>query len=228
MVMDRAKEEAPHPLQAQTGIKAHVLISLGFNFTTKLLPIRSVPTATTPAPAPAASVAKNFKEHYGEESSKNLKKEVKHSQTQQLPSPESFPPRLQRSASQSSTTKRRGTSSLKPRGRIELSAATAPPHSGFGKETGSLRSWTERQKRLHTSLKLRPRKVNDLKGLDFNLTMKHLSTRSLSCAKGRSHPSNKKRPNLAVSLPELLPLKRSRIATRVSPSRSGGTRSART
>mmetsp|Transcript_11409 Transcript_11409/g.20608 ORF Transcript_11409/g.20608 Transcript_11409/m.20608 type:complete len:299 (+) Transcript_11409:69-965(+) len=55
----------------------------------------------------------------------------------------------------------------------------------FGKETGSLRSWTERQKKLHASSKLEPEKVDDLKALDFDFTIKvkALSTRSINSAK---------------------------------------------
>jgi hypothetical protein len=49
----------------------------------------------------------------------------------------------------------------------------------FGKETGSLRSWTERQKKLYASSKLGPDQVNDLKVLDFDFTIKNLSTRSV-------------------------------------------------
>mmetsp|Transcript_36083 Transcript_36083/g.61525 ORF Transcript_36083/g.61525 Transcript_36083/m.61525 type:complete len:263 (-) Transcript_36083:173-961(-) len=49
----------------------------------------------------------------------------------------------------------------------------------FGKETGSLRSWTERQKKLYASAKLGQQQVDDLKALDFDFNMKHLSTRSV-------------------------------------------------
>lgn len=50
----------------------------------------------------------------------------------------------------------------------------------FGKETGSLRSWTERQKKLYASSKLEPDRVDRMKALDFNFTVKPLSTRSIN------------------------------------------------
>mmetsp|Transcript_13035 Transcript_13035/g.24904 ORF Transcript_13035/g.24904 Transcript_13035/m.24904 type:complete len:300 (-) Transcript_13035:982-1881(-) len=55
----------------------------------------------------------------------------------------------------------------------------------FGKETGSLRSWTERQKKLHASSMLEPEMVDDLKALDFDFTVKvkGLSTRSINSTK---------------------------------------------
>ncbi|KAL9186614.1 hypothetical protein ACHAXT_005852 [Thalassiosira profunda] len=42
----------------------------------------------------------------------------------------------------------------------------------FGKNTGALRSWTERQKKLYASSKLEPEQVDDLRALDFDLTTK--------------------------------------------------------
>mmetsp|Transcript_33042 Transcript_33042/g.57878 ORF Transcript_33042/g.57878 Transcript_33042/m.57878 type:complete len:175 (-) Transcript_33042:247-771(-) len=51
----------------------------------------------------------------------------------------------------------------------------------FGKETGSLRSWTERQKKLYASSKLEPENVDNLNALDFDFTIKKpLSTRSVN------------------------------------------------
>eukprot|EP00579_Thalassiosira_antarctica_P004994 CAMPEP_0201901800 /NCGR_PEP_ID=MMETSP0902-20130614/54625_1 /ASSEMBLY_ACC=CAM_ASM_000551 /TAXON_ID=420261 /ORGANISM="Thalassiosira antarctica, Strain CCMP982" /LENGTH=152 /DNA_ID=CAMNT_0048435775 /DNA_START=17 /DNA_END=475 /DNA_ORIENTATION=+ len=51
----------------------------------------------------------------------------------------------------------------------------------FGKETGSLRSWTERQKKLYASSQLEPEKVDNMKALDFDFTTKKpVSTRSVN------------------------------------------------
>mmetsp|Transcript_28558 Transcript_28558/g.60883 ORF Transcript_28558/g.60883 Transcript_28558/m.60883 type:complete len:260 (+) Transcript_28558:373-1152(+) len=51
----------------------------------------------------------------------------------------------------------------------------------FGKESGSLRSWTERQKKLHASSMLDPVKVDKMKALDFDFTVKKpLSARSVN------------------------------------------------
>lgn len=42
----------------------------------------------------------------------------------------------------------------------------------FGKETGSLRSWTERQRLQYKSSKLAPSQVDDLKALDFDFAVR--------------------------------------------------------
>ena len=49
----------------------------------------------------------------------------------------------------------------------------------FGRETGPLRSWTERQKQLHASSKLELDKVEKMKALGFDFKVKSLSTRSV-------------------------------------------------
>lgn len=65
----------------------------------------------------------------------------------------------------------------------------------FGKETGALRSWTERQKKLHARSMLEDDRVDDLKALGFDFAMKQpLSARSVNVSgadKSRGKSSTK-------------------------------------
>jgi len=65
----------------------------------------------------------------------------------------------------------------------------------FGKETGSLRSWTERQKKLNSLNRLEQDKVDKLKALEFDFTMKQLSSRSV----GSKSPSPRSSPRSSVN-----------------------------
>ena len=69
----------------------------------------------------------------------------------------------------------------------------------FGKETGALRSWTERQKKLHASSKLEQHRVEKLKLLGFDFTIKKpltsSSPRNNKVSPSKSSPSKNKQRN---------------------------------
>lgn len=65
----------------------------------------------------------------------------------------------------------------------------------FGKESGSLRSWTERQKKLNASSKLEPVKVDRMKALDFDFTVK----KPLSACSVNNLPIKRAEPDVAAT-----------------------------
>ena len=61
----------------------------------------------------------------------------------------------------------------------------------FGKDTGALRSWTERQKKLYASSNLESGRVDKMKALEFDFTVKKpLSTRAVAASSNGTAPRN--------------------------------------